>query len=79
MRACQQKEDTPDILPDSSRLYSLPSLSAGSKHPSLRSITCDTMAEVIVASISPTTVIGGVKSHRVVERYPTQGLLLPYR
>ena len=59
MRACQQKEDTPDILPDSSRLYSLPSLSAGSKHPSLRSITCDTMAEVTAASISPSAVIRG--------------------
>lgn len=62
MRACQQKEDTPDILPDSSRLYSLPSLSAGSKHPSLRSITCDTLAELMEGRYSST-----IRSFRVVD------------
>jgi len=43
MRSCQVKEDTPDVLPDSSRLYCLPS-SASHQHPSLRAITCDTLA-----------------------------------
>ena len=40
------KDSTPDILPDSSRLYLLPSLAAGSRHPSLRAITADTLAKV---------------------------------
>jgi len=62
MKSCQLKEETPDILPDSSRLYALPSLSAGSKHPSLRSITCDTLAEVMEGSYSNT-----IRSCRVVD------------
>jgi hypothetical protein len=47
MHSCQLKEEIEDILPDSSRLYVLPSLSSGNKHPSLRSISCETMANVI--------------------------------
>jgi len=62
MRSCQLKEETPDILPDSSRLYALPSLSAGSKHPSLRSITCDTLAQVLEGEYSST-----IRSCRVVD------------
>jgi hypothetical protein len=46
MKSCQLKEDTEDILPDSSRLYALPGMPGGGKHPSLRSISCDTLAEV---------------------------------
>ena len=51
MKSCEVKEEVVDILPDSSRLYALPSISAGSKHPSLRSITCDTMAEVCISHV----------------------------
>ena len=34
------------------RLYVLPSLSTGNKHPSLRSISCETMAKVITGEYS---------------------------
>jgi len=47
MKSCQLKEEVEDILPDSSRLYALPTFSAGSKHPSLRSISCNTLADLI--------------------------------
>lgn len=47
MRSCQLKEEVENILPDSSRLYALPNISACTKHPSLRSITCETLADVI--------------------------------
>jgi len=49
MKSCQLKEEIDDILPDSSRLYVLPTLppAAGSKHPSLRSITCNTLADLM--------------------------------
>lgn len=62
MKSCQLKEETPDILPDSSRLYALPSISAGSKHPSLRSITCHTMAEMMKGRYSST-----IRSYRIVD------------
>jgi len=47
MKSCQLKEEVEDILPDSSRLYVLPTFATGSKHPSLRSITSDTLADLI--------------------------------
>jgi len=48
MKSCQLKEEVEDILPDSSRLYALPTITACSnKHPSLRSITCDTLADLM--------------------------------
>jgi len=43
MKSCQVKEDTPDVLPDGSRLYCLPSVS----HNQHRAITAQTMAEVL--------------------------------
>jgi len=43
MKSCQVKEDTPDVLPDGSRLYCLPSVS----HNQHRAITADTMADVL--------------------------------
>jgi len=43
MKSCQVKEDTPDVLPDGSRLYCLPSVS----HNQHRAITAHTMAEVL--------------------------------
>jgi len=48
MKSCQLKEEVENILPDSSRLYVLPTFSAGSKHPSLRSIDCHTLADLIL-------------------------------
>lgn len=46
MKSCQLKEEVENILPDSSRLYALPS-THDSKHPSLRSIARDTLAKLI--------------------------------
>lgn len=48
MKSCQLKEEVENILPDSSRLYALPTMSSGTKHPSLRSITCETLADLIM-------------------------------
>eukprot|EP00088_Acartia_fossae_P019840 TRINITY_DN2159_c0_g1_i13.p1 TRINITY_DN2159_c0_g1~~TRINITY_DN2159_c0_g1_i13.p1 ORF type:complete len:699 (+),score=177.90 TRINITY_DN2159_c0_g1_i13:179-2275(+) len=45
MESCELKENI-DVLPDSSRLYSLPAIE-DSKNPSLRSITCDTLAQLL--------------------------------
>lgn len=50
MKSCQLKEEVEDILPDSSRLYVLPTFASGSKHPSLRSINCGTLADLIMGS-----------------------------
>lgn len=47
MKYCQQKEEMENILPDGSRMYGLPTMSAGSKHPNLRSLTSDTLADVL--------------------------------
>jgi len=47
MKYCQQKEEMENILPDGSRLYGLPTMSSGSKHPNLRSMTSDTLADVV--------------------------------
>lgn len=43
MKACELKADIPNILPDSSRLYALPA-PEDTQHPTLRSITCHTLA-----------------------------------
>lgn len=47
MKSCQLKEEVDDILPDSSRLYALPTFTEGSKHPSLRSISSHTLADLM--------------------------------
>jgi len=62
MKSCQLKEEVEDILPDSSRLYVLPTFATGSKHPSLRSITSDTLAELLMGQHS-----NYVESFRVVD------------
>jgi len=62
MKSCQLKEEMEDILPDSSRLYALPSISSGTKHPSLRTITCHTLAEVMEGRHKST-----IRSFRIVD------------
>jgi len=62
MKSCQLKEEVEDILPDSSRLYALPTFATGSKHPSLRSITSDTLAELLMGKHSE-----HVESFRIVD------------
>merc|ERR1712121_527768 len=62
MKSCQLEEEMEDILPDSSRLYALPSISSGTKHPSLRSITCHTLAEVMEGRHKST-----IRSFRIVD------------
>jgi len=46
MKACELKADIPNILPDSSRLYALPA-PEDTQHPTLRSITCHTLASLV--------------------------------
>jgi len=48
-RSIQLKDEIEDILPDSSRLYCLPTIprQCDSKHPSLRSISSHTLADLI--------------------------------
>jgi len=62
MKSCQLKEEVENILPDSSRLYALPSLVGGDKHPSLRSITCHTLAHLMKGSFKNT-----VHSYRIID------------
>eukprot|EP00092_Neocalanus_flemingeri_P025046 GFUD01027161.1.p1 GENE.GFUD01027161.1~~GFUD01027161.1.p1 ORF type:complete len:689 (-),score=173.90 GFUD01027161.1:484-2550(-) len=62
MKSCQLKEEVEDILPDSSRLYALPTFASGSKHPSLRSITCETLADVLLGRHK-----NHVESYRIVD------------
>lgn len=62
MKSCQLKEEVENILPDSSRLYALPTISSGSKHPSLRSITCETLADLVMGKHNDL-----VESYRVVD------------
>ena len=49
-RACELKDD-PNVLPDSSSNYCLPSTS-NDKHPELRTINCHTMAELLGGNYS---------------------------
>ena len=49
-RACELKDD-PNVLPDSSSNYCLPS-TANEKHPELRSINCHTMADLLGGNYS---------------------------
>merc|ERR1711962_455380 len=51
-KSCQLKEEVENILPDSSRLYALPSLCGEDKNPSLRSISCETLAALIEGKYS---------------------------
>lgn len=62
MKSCQLKEEVEDILPDSSRLYALPTFNSNSKHPSLRSISCATLADLILGKHKDT-----VASYRIVD------------
>ena len=49
-RACELKDD-PNVLPDSSSNYCLPS-TANDKHPELRTINCHTMADLLGGNYS---------------------------
>ena len=49
-RACELKDD-PNVLPDSSSNYCLPS-TANDKHPELRTINCHTMADLLEGNYS---------------------------
>jgi len=62
MKSCQLKEEVENILPDSSRLYALPSLVGGDKHPSLRRISCETLAHLIKGDFKHT-----VDSYRIID------------
>lgn len=58
-RACELKDD-PNVLPDSSKKYCLPS-TMNEKHPELRTINCHTLAEVLAGKHS------SIKSFRIVD------------
>jgi len=59
-RACELKDD-PNVLPDSSKKYCLPS-TVNEKHPELRTINCHTLAEVLAGNHS-----SRIKSFRIID------------
>lgn len=61
MKSCELKENVDNILPDSSRLYSLPAIE-DKRNPSLRSLSCHTLAQLIKGEFNH-----AVNSFRIID------------